>query len=124
MPKKTPWLQFVILLPYRRRQRRLSGQVEELETNITDLLAAPLTDDDVDDFDLTTLRIEGEAELGAAIPSLSSYSLFNSAPYGNLGKKSYTLIMTACKNDQNLTTLQSQVRRNLLGIRSRSPSRR
>ena len=74
-----------IVLPYRRRQRRLSGQVEELETNITDLLAAPLTDDDVDDFDLTTLRIEGEAELGAAIPSLSSYSLFNSAPYGNLG---------------------------------------
>ena len=70
---------------HRRRQRRLSGQVEELETNITDLLATPLTDDDVDEYDLATLRIEGEAELGAALPSLSSYSLFNSAPYGNLG---------------------------------------
>ena len=56
-----------------------------METNITDLLATPLTDDDVDEYDLTTLRIEGEAELGAALPSLSSYSLFNSAPYGNLG---------------------------------------
>ena len=70
----------------RRRQRRLSGQVEELETNITDLLATPLTDDDVDQYDLATLRAEGETELGAALPSLSSYSLFNSAPYGNLGK--------------------------------------
>ena len=108
-------------MPYRRRQRRLSGQVEELETNITDLLAAPLTDDDVDDFDLTTLRIEGEAELGAAIPSLSSYSLFNSAPYGNLGN---ITIMTACMIEENLTTLQSQVRRNLPGTRFRSPSRR
>ena len=56
-------------------------------------MATPLTDDDVDDLDLTTLRIEGEAELGAALPSLSSYSLFNSAPYGNLGKNQ---IMCVC----------------------------
>ena len=94
---------FANLLSCRRRQRRLSGQVEELETNITDLLATPLTDDDVDDYDLTTLRIEGEAELGAALPSLSSYSLFNSAPYGNLGKNQ---IMCLCMD--NLVGIQGR----------------
>jgi hypothetical protein len=75
------------LVQIRRRQRRLSGQVEELETTIQDLLAMPLTDADVEGHNLDDLSFESEAEMGAAIPSLSSYPLFNSAPYGNLGGK-------------------------------------
>ena len=65
----------------RKRQNRLSGQVEELELVIGDLLTLPFDEIDLDSCDLEQLQRE-EAEFDVMFPSLSSYSLFNSTPYG------------------------------------------
>ena len=68
----------------RNRQRNLSGQVEDLEDSIQDLMTSPM--DDLDNYDLEQLKRE-EAEFDANVPSFSSYPLFNSAPYGRARAK-------------------------------------
>jgi len=65
----------------RRRQRRLSGQAEDLERSVENLLNLPLEDLDLDNCDVEKLRRE-EEEFDKMFPSFSSYPLFNAAPYG------------------------------------------
>ena len=63
----------------RRRQRRLSGQVEDLEASLGELTTAL---DDDDETDVEKL-VQEEKEFDRMFPSLSSYPLFNSAPYSS-----------------------------------------
>ena len=55
--------------------------MEDLERSVENLLSLPLDDSELEGYDLDQLRRE-EAEYDRMFPSLSSYPLFNAAPYG------------------------------------------
>ena len=78
----------------RKRQNRLSGQVAELEATIGDLLTLPFDDIDLESCDLSELQRE-EAEFDVMFPSLSSYSLFNSTPYGRSPSPGQYLVLAS-----------------------------
>ena len=71
------------LTDIRRRQRRLSGQVEELESTVRELMDQTPMDDDDEEFDLELFKRKGLEDEPRLAPTLSSYSLFNNAPFGS-----------------------------------------
>ncbi len=88
------------LTDIRRRQRRLSGQVEELESTIKELIDQTQNEGmDDEEFDLEMFKrrpLEDEPRLA---PTLSSYSLFNNAPFGGTSQGPPIKITTSYSSD-------------------------